>query len=216
MNYSAERKLMVEVGRRLYRDGFVPGTDGNLSCLVDHDKILITPSGSAKGFLDPDDLLLVDSGGNILSGDNKPSSEMLMHLFVYQNRSDIRACCHAHPPYATALAIIGRQLPRDVLPEVILSVGEIPLTDYAPPGTNAVPDSLKGIIDHHVAFMLRNHGVLTIGRNLEEAFHRMETVEHFAKIFYIAQGAGEINHLDNTEVERLKKISGAVRQERKL
>ncbi|MEW5923658.1 MAG: class II aldolase/adducin family protein [Candidatus Zixiibacteriota bacterium] len=216
MNYSAERNLMVEIGRRLYRDGFVPGTDGNLSCLVDNDKILITPSGSAKGLLDPDDLILVDSKGVLISGKGKPSSELLMHLFVYQSRTDIRACCHAHPPYATALTVLGRKLPGDVLPEAILSVGEIPLTDYAPPGTDAVPDSLKGLIDKHVAFMLRNHGVLTIGGDLEESFYRMETVEHFAKIFYIAQGAGEIVHLDNSEVERLMKIGEAIRQERKL
>lgn len=216
MNYSAERTLMVEIGRRLYRNGFVPGTDGNISGLVDRDKMLITPSGSAKGFLKPEDLILVDPSGGLISGDRKPSSEMLMHLFVYQRRPDIKACCHAHPPYATAMSIIGRGLPPDILPEVILSVGDIPLTDYAPPGTEAVPQALEPFINDHVAFMLRNHGVLTIGRDLEEAFYRMETVEHFAKIFYIARGAGEIDHLDNPEIERLRKIAEAIRQERKL
>ncbi|RKX28994.1 MAG: class II aldolase/adducin family protein [Candidatus Zixiibacteriota bacterium] len=212
MNYNEQRKLIVEFGRRLYQNGYVPGTGGNLSCRIDKNTVLITPTGAAKGHLCSEELVLIDLEGNQISGNRKPSSEMPMHLFVYNNRPHINAVCHAHPPYATASSIVGKKLPEDILPEVILSIGDIPLTDYAPPGTDAVPKSLKEHINDHCAFILRNHGVLTIGLNMEEAFNRMETVEHFAKIFYISQGAGKINHLDNSEVERLRKISKALRQ----
>jgi len=215
MKNDEQRNLIVEFGRRLYQNGFVPGTDGNLSVRVD-DNILITPSGAAKGYMTPADPVLIDPDGNLLDGHKKPSSETLMHLYVYKNRPDIGACCHAHPPYATAFSIIGRPLPSDVLPEVILSLGDIPLTEYAPPGTEAVPASLEKFIDGHAAFILRNHGVLTIGTDMEEAYNRMETVEHFAKIFYIAQGAGDINHLDKSETERLRKIAEALKQGKKL
>jgi len=216
MKYAKQRELIVESGRRLYQNGFVPGTDGNLSCRTDDRQVLITPSGAAKGHLRPEDIILVDFDGKPISDDGKPSSEIMMHIFVYKNRPDIAACCHAHPPYSTAFSVLGRNLPADVLPEVLLSLGDIPLTDYAPPGTEAVPDSLKPYIHNHQAFILRNHGVLTIGRDMEEAFNRMEMVEHFAKILYIAEGVGEINHLDKAEVERLKNIGYDLKRGRKL
>lgn len=213
MSYANERKLLVDVGRRLYDKGYVPGTDGNLSILVEKSTILITPSGTAKGHLHERDLVLVNIEGNLIAGDKKPSSEMLMHLFAYARRPDIKACCHAHPPYATAFSVVGKQLPANILPEVVLSVGQIALTEYAPPGTEMVPKSLEKFIKNHSAFMLKNHGVLTIGKDLEEAYHRMETVEHFAKILYIAQGSGTIGHLDDSEVKRLEKIREATIQE---
>ena len=206
MSYTAERELLVEYGHRLYERGLVAGTDGNLSLLVDHGTILITPSGAAKGRMNADDPVLVSIEGEVLSGKRKPSSEILMHLSVYKNRPDARACCHAHPPYATAFSVTGKELPVNVLPEVILSVGRIPLTEYAPPGTEAVPKSLDPFINDHEAFLLVNHGVLTIGRTMDEAFNRMETVEHFARILYIAGGIGAVNFLEDTEVRRLEKL----------
>ncbi len=131
---------------------------------------------------------------------------LLMHLAVYKARPDILACCHAHPPYATAFSIIGRPLPSNILPEVIVTIGEIPLTEYAPPGTEAVPKALEKHLGNHQAFLLRNHGVLTIGKSLEEAFCRMETVEHYAKIVYIAESRGKLNILDHDEILRLEEI----------
>lgn len=213
MPYESERKLIVKIGRLLCENGLVAGTDGNLSILTEDKKLLITPSGVAKGRLHENDLILVNAEGTILSGDKQPSSELLMHLFVYKKRPDIMACCHAHPPYATAFSIVGKELPPDILPEVILSVGQIPLADYATPGTEAVPKSLEKHIDGHCAFMLRNHGVLTIGLSLEEAYNRMEIVEHFARIIYIAEKVGRLNHLDKDEVKGLKKTRDTKSQE---
>jgi L-fuculose-phosphate aldolase len=209
-----ERKLIVEYGRRLYEKGLVAGTDGNLSVRLDRDRLLITPSGAAKGSLRDDDLVLVDINGKKLSGKGVPSSEILMHLHVYHLRPDIKACCHAHPSYATAFSIIGTELPPNVLPESIIMVGKIALTEYAPPGTQAVPTVLDRFVKNHDAFLLRNHGVLTIGRTMEEAYRRMEIVEHLAKIVYIAKNSGKLNLLDPAEVSRLEKIREAYLQGR--
>jgi L-fuculose-phosphate aldolase len=206
MTGESERRLIIDIGRLLYESRFIAGSDGNLSIRMPDNTIMITPSGFSKGFLKEADMVTVDLEGNLLSGHNRPSSELPMHLFVYQNRPDIGACCHAHPPYSTAFSVVGKVLPSNILPEVILTLGEIPLTAYAPPGTMAVPESLREYIDNHVAFMLRNHGILTIGRTLEEAFARMETVEHYARIVYIAEKSGQPNFLDFEEVRRLEKI----------
>jgi L-fuculose-phosphate aldolase len=212
MSYSAERKLLVEVGRRMHEKGLVAGVDGNLSILLGPDTLLITPSGAAKGRLSEEDLVLVDLEGKVVSGNRQPSSEMLMHLFVYKRRPDVKACCHAHPPYATAFSVIGKELPDNVLPEVILSVGKIPLTEYAPPGTKAVPESLEPFVNDHDAFLLRNHGILTVGGTMEDAYNRMETVEHFARILYISRGVGTVDFLENSEVRRLERIRENLRK----
>jgi L-fuculose-phosphate aldolase len=201
-----ESDQIIQYGRRLYEKGFVAATDGNLSIRRNDGNIFITGSGLQKGFLKESDLAVIDSEGNKISGERHPSSEKAMHLFVYKSRPDIMACCHAHPPYSTAYSIAGRPLPSNILPEVIISVGDIALTDYAPPGTEAVPRSLEKYIHTHEAFILRNHGVLTIGRTMEEAYNRMEIVEHYAKIVYIAANIGPLNFIDTEEINRLKKI----------
>jgi L-fuculose-phosphate aldolase len=203
------RKLLVKYGRLIYENGLIAGTDGNLSIRLDDGSILITPAGKAKGYMAEDDMVLVTGDGQILSQKGRPSSELLMHLAVYKRRIDINACCHAHPPFATAFSAIGRRLPGGVLPEVIISIGDIPLTDYAPPGTDAVPEALEQYLEKNQAFILKNHGVLTIGRDMIEAYNRMETVEHYAKIIYIAETRGKLNILDNEEIRRLDEIRRA-------
>lgn len=204
-NFSDCDKI-IECGRLLYDRGFIAGADGNLSVRLDDGTIVITPSGLRKGFLEKSDLVVVSPDGRKISGKWNASSETAMHLFVYKTRPEIMACCHAHPPYATACSIIGKSLSPNVLPEVVVSVGPIALTDYAPPGTDAVPRSLEPFIQSHEAFMLRNHGVLTIGKTLDLAYNRMEIVEHFAKIIYIAENIGPLNFLETEEVNRLKKL----------
>jgi L-fuculose-phosphate aldolase len=210
MGYESDRVKLVEFGRLLYVNGFIAGTDGNLSVRVEKDLILITAAGVAKGFLKTDDLISVNPSGEVLSGSKRPSSEILMHLYVYNRRPLVGACCHAHPPYATAHAASGVSLPADVLPEAIITLGEIPLTEYASAGTSAVAESLAPFIENHNAFLLGNHGVLTIGRSLEEAYNRMETVEHLAKITYIARHIGNVRHLDQSEIQRLERIREAL------
>jgi L-fuculose-phosphate aldolase len=200
------RHQVAEIGRRLQERGFLAGTDGNLSVRQDSEKILITPAGKAKGRLQPSELVVVDNDGQKLEGDFAPTSEMAMHLAVYRARPEINACVHSHPPYATSFAVAGISLPDDILPEVVVFVGPIAMCDYAPPGTAAVSDSLQPCLATHNAFLLRNHGLLTIGRSLEEASNRHETVEHCAKILWLARQLGDWNRIPGEDFRRLISI----------
>ncbi|MBD3403706.1 class II aldolase/adducin family protein [candidate division GN15 bacterium] len=201
-----EAQQLIDAGRRLDTKGFIAGTDGNLSARCEDGAILITPSGRPKGQLTPDDLVTVSVDGTVVDGSGKPSSEIAMHLLAYRRRPDCRACVHSHPPHATAFAVAGRELPSDILPEVVVFVGRIPLAEYAPPGTEAVPSSLEPFIAEHNAFLLRNHGLLTIGTTVEEALHRHETVEHFARILWLALQVGEPGRIPPDDLARLNQL----------
>jgi len=194
------------MGKRLYNRDMLAGSDGNISVRLDQDRILITPSGLPKGRLTPDDIVTVDIDGKKLEGRHEASSELLMHMFVYKQRPDIRACVHAHPPYATSFAVAGVELAENILPDVVVFVGRIPLTSYAAPGTGAVPEALAPFVNAHNAFLLRNHGLLTIGRTLEQAYNRHETVEHFARIVHLAGGIGQTNPLPPEDFKRLENL----------
>lgn len=195
---------IVQIGQHLAQKGFIAGSDGNISVRISPSEIMVTPSGLPKGQLIPDDMVLVDASGRKIGGSRAASSELLMHLYVYQQRPEIQACVHSHPPHVTAFAVTGRRLPSDILPEVVLFVGEIPLTEYAATGTDEVPQALAPYILKDNAFILGNHGLLTIGRTIEEAWARHETVEHYARILCLASQLGEIRALPSAEVTRLQ------------
>ena len=203
--YTASHEL-VRAGKILAQKGFVAGSDGNLSVRLDEHKILVTPGGLPVGELSVEDVVTVAPDGQPLKGRHRPTSELAMHLMVYRSRPDAAACVHSHAPHATAFAVAGICLPEDVLPEVALLVGPVALTDYAPPGTAAVPAALEPFIGDHDAFLLRNHGLLTIGRSLDEALHRHEIVEQFARILGLARSLGNVNHIPREEVERLRAL----------
>lgn len=206
------RKQLVDCARKMYLRGLLAGTDGNLSVRLDDDRILITPSGVAKGEMSPEDLLIVDINGKPLQGRGQASSEMLMHLACYQQREDVRACLHSHPPFATAFAVAGIHLQEDILPEVVLFVGGIPLVDYAPPGTDEVPKALLPHLADNHAFLLRNHGLLTVGRSLDEAWHRHETVEHYAQIVHRARQLGNVDAIPSDDFQRLEQMRSRLDQ----
>lgn len=206
MSIKSESKILANFCHLLYKKGLIAGFDGNFSVKLDNNSILITPSGLPKGFLEPDDLIVIDLTGQKISGRGEPSSETAMHLQVYQNRPEIKACCHAHPPYATAFASVGKRLPDNVLPEVLLSLGNIELVEYIPTGVAEEWVKLADHIKINNAVLLANHGALTLGRDIEEAYLRMETVEHFARIAYLGENLGGLKPLDSKEVARLTKI----------
>ncbi len=197
---------IIEVGRLLYNRSLIAGTEGNISVRLDNERILITPSGLPKGHLSAEDLVVIDSEGRQMEGRRAASSEFPMHLRVYSRRPEVNACVHSHAPFATSFAVAGVQLADNVLPEAVLFLGSIALTEYAPPGTEAVGDSLEPFIDNSTAFLLRNHGVLTIGRDLREAFYRHETVEHYARILHYARQLGKIDSIPADDVARLERI----------
>ena len=201
----ALRVKMAEIGRRLYALGFVPATDGNISARLGPDTVLITPSGVSKGALAPEDMSKIDMAGRLLSG-RKPSSEYLLHLCFYRLRSDASAVVHAHPPLATGLASAGVPLDKPLTSEIVISLGGVPLARYATPGTEEVTASVEGLVGRHDAIMLANHGVVTCARDLETAFHRMETVEQAAKITLAAEQAGGGRLIPREKLEKLHDI----------
>ena len=197
------RRAVVEFGRRLHASGFVAATDGNLSVRLDENRLLVTPTCMSKGMMRPADLVVVDMEGNLLSGKRKVSSEIGMHLTIYRLRPDVHGIVHAHPPTATGFAASGIGLSRPLVCEVVVGLGSIPLARYGTPGTPELTDALEPLIPNHDAVLMANHGVVTFGASLENAYMKMETVEHFAKIALVTHLLGHEQPLGEKEVEKL-------------
>ncbi|GAB4245753.1 MAG: hypothetical protein Kow00109_21780 [Acidobacteriota bacterium] len=197
------RRQIVEVGRRVYQRNFVAANDGNISARIDRRRVLITPSGVSKGFMRPEDLIVVDYDGNIVEGRGKPSSETFMHLAIYREREDVNGVVHAHPPKATGFATAGIPLTQCVLPEVIVTLGGVPLAEYGTPGTEELYEPVLKYLKDYDAFLLENHGALAIGPDVMTAYYRMETLEHFAHIALVALQLGRLQTLGREHVAKL-------------
>ena len=212
MLYETERAAVCEVGRLLYDRGYVAANDGNISVRVGGDRLLITPSGVSKGRMTPDMLLVTDLTGRVVEGDRHPSSEGKMHYAVYAGRPDVRAVVHAHPPVATAFAVCRRGLTTPYLAELVVGLGEVPVTpSFAMLSTEEVPDSVRPWLAGHNALLLANHGALAWGESLWQAFDRMEIVEHTAKIVENVELLGGGTALTPAEIERLIGLRGMYR-----
>ena len=197
-----------EICRLLYDRGYVVSNDGNVSARVEEDRVLITPSGVGKGRVTPDMLVLCDMEGQILEGDRHPSSESGMHLMVYRERPDVRAVVHAHPPFSTARAICRRPLTERYLAEMILGLGEVPVTEFAMPSTAEVPDSVRPFVRTHSAVLLANHGSLAWGPDLLSAFDRLEVVEQTAKVYFLVERMGGGTEISPERAETLRSMAG--------
>jgi L-fuculose-phosphate aldolase len=200
---------IVEVGRRLWQRGYVASNDGNISVRLDERRLMTTPANVSKGFMTPDMMVITDFDGKKVSGDRKASSELKMHLQVYRDRPDANAVVHAHPPTATGFAVAGIPLDRAVLAEVVTTLGSIPIADYATPSTDELPAACSKYLKAHDGLLLANHGALAIGPDLFTAYHRMETIEHFAKISLVTRQLGREHLLSREEVQRLQGLRGA-------
>ena len=196
------RQSILEIGRRMYQRGFVAANDGNISARFNDERILATPTGCSKGFMDAEELPMVDLEGNVLSG-AKPSSELPLHLYIYRERRDVNAVVHAHPPYATGFATAGLPLDKCVLAEVIVTIGSVPLAQYGTPSTEELPKSLAPYIHSCDAFLLANHGVVAVGKDLTDAYFKLERVEHSAQIVFIARALGGEQVLSREAVKKL-------------
>jgi L-fuculose-phosphate aldolase len=200
------RENIVRYGKYLYERGFIAATDGNLSVRLDEDRMLITPTCACKGMMEPEDLVITDLDGRKLEGERNVSSEIAMHLLIYAARPDVRGIVHAHPPTATGFAAAHIALDEPLISEVVLTIGPVPLAKYACPGTSALSDSLRPLVGGHNAILMANHGVVTYGDDLDQAFMNMETVEHFAKIALVARTAGQPQAIEPGEVRKLEAI----------
>lgn len=197
------RREICAAGRRIHGRGFVAATDGNISIRLDSRRILTSPTGISKGMMSPDDLVVTDLQGRKLAGRRDPSSELAMHLLIYQRRADVNAVCHAHPPVATAHAAAGLPLNKALLSEIVMSLGCVPVAKYGTPGTPELCDALEPLIPRHDAILMANHGVVTFGADLLTAFFRMETVEHFALVSLLTGVLGKQVLLSSEDVEKL-------------
>ena len=209
MTFQEEREAVCRVGKLLYNRGYVAANDGNISVRVGEGRLLITPSGVSKGRMTPDMLLVTDLDGTVIEGNRHPSSEGKMHLEVYRGRPDVNAVVHAHPPVSTAFAVCRRGLETPYLSELVAGLGQVPCTpSFAMLSTEEVPQSVRPYLADHNALLLANHGALAWGGDLWEAFDRLETVEHTAKIVLNAQLLGGGIPLTEEEVVRLQGLRG--------
>jgi len=205
MDESQARKLIVEVGKLLYERSYVVASDGNVSIRLDENSVLATPTMTCKGRMTEDCLALTDMDGKPLS-DKRASSELAMHLLIYKMRPEIKAVCHAHPPHGTAFAVAGLAIDKPILSEVILTLGCVPLTDYGTPSTNELTEAMKPFVAHHNALLMANHGAVAYGEDLWQAWDRLETLEHTAKIAILAKALGGANDLPQDAIAKLVEI----------
>jgi L-fuculose-phosphate aldolase len=196
---------IVCICRMLHRKNYLAATDGNVSVRLG-ERLLITPSGVNKGIMEADQVLTVDLAGRVLEGEGRPSSEIRMHLLAYELRPDVTAVVHAHLPYATACTLAGVDLLEPILPEVVITLGGIPTAPYATPGTAAVPEAIRAFIQEFDAILLSRHGAMTVGRDVVDAYNKMEKLEHTARVVLAARLQGPVAPLPAAEVERLRRL----------
>lgn len=208
MTEDALRDEVCRVGASMWQRGFVAANDGNLSIRLGGDRVLCTPTGVSKGFMRADELPVVELGtGRLLSG-APPSSEIKMHLRVYEEDPGVGAVCHAHPLYATVFAIAGEPIVNKMLPEAIVALPEVPVAPYATPSTQGVPDSIAPFVRSHTACLLENHGALTWGADLMTAYLQMERLEYIAQLLHVVKLTGRERNLPDAEIAALHAVFG--------
>jgi L-fuculose-phosphate aldolase len=198
---------LISICHKVYEKRFVSASDGNVSVITSENTILITRSGICKGDITEKDILEFDFNGKHLKGEGKITTEFKLHLYAYSKRKEVNAVVHCHPVYATAFSLLGEELVKHYFPEVILTLGKVHLCKYATPSTKDLPLSLDPYIDYGWAFLLQNHGALTLGKNLDDAYYKMEKLEHSAETIFKARQLGTPHELSPDDVCRLVELS---------
>ncbi len=201
------KEELVEACHKVYEKKFVAAFDGNLSARVDENRILITRSGINKGDVTLRDILTVDNNGNLIEGEGKVTTEVKLHLKVYNNRTDINSVIHCHPIYATAIATSLEEFPNNIFPETILTLGKIPICKYATPSTSGLAESLSPYVNFANVLLLSNHGAIALGNNIKTAYFRMEKLEHISKTIFVAKSFGNIKTLSDEKISELYSIA---------
>jgi len=206
---TTERELAEQIigfGRLCYERHLLVAMDGNLSARLPDGNILCTQAGCHKGFLNEDHLVVIDPSGKKVRGKGRPTSEMAMHLACYQERPDVHAVVHAHPPISIAFTIADQSLAQCILPEVVLTLGTVPTVDYETTGTQDLADKIRPYIRNRDAILMDRHGAVCLGRDLLEAFCRLETLEHTALITKTARDMGHVKKLPSDEAVKLRSM----------
>ena len=202
------KKQICDIGKRIYDRGMVAANDGNISVKISDNEFLCTPTGVSKGFMTPDYICKVDAKGNVIqaNGNFKPSSEIKMHMRVYEQRPDVKSVVHAHPIYATSFAIAGIPLTQPIMPEAVIALGCVPIAEYGTPSTMEIPDAVEKYLPYFDAVLLANHGALAYSDSLLAAYHKMESLEFYAELLFKAKQLGGPKELSSTQVEQLYEI----------
>lgn len=205
LSYMQLRDQICDICHKMWQLGWVAANDGNISVKLEDGTFLTTPTGMSKSFITPEKLVHIDKEGKILEaeGNYRPSSEIKMHLRCYEEREDVGAVLHAHPPVATGYAVANKPLDEYSMIETVLTLGSIPVTPYGTPSTYEVPDAIAPYLGEHDAVLLQNHGALTVGADLLTAYYRMETLELFAKISLNAHLLGGAQEISRENIDRL-------------
>ena len=208
MEESLARKTIIEIGKLMYERGYVVSSDGNVSIRLDENRVIASPTMTCKGRMTEDGLAITDMDGKALN-DKRASSELAMHLLVYKMRPDISAVCHAHPPHGTAFAVAGLAIDQPILSEVILTLGCVPLAEYGTPSTTELTEAMRPLVKHHNALLMANHGAVAYGADIWQAFDRLETLEHTARIAILARLLGGSRNLPADAIEKLINVREA-------
>ncbi len=198
------RNGICEIGKLAYSRNYIVGADGNISARMSDGTILITPTGAMKGFLEPQHVARIDMRGQPVDSGPKASSEKAIHIVVYEERPEMKAIVHAHPPHAVAMTIAGIDLQQPFIPEIIVTIGGIPTAPFGTPGTAELPDSIRAIVRCSDTVIMKNHGSVTMGTNLLDAYKKLDMVEHTAKILWLAHSVGA--KLEPLDPEKVKKL----------
>jgi len=201
------RNTIVDICHKVYEKGFVSAYDGNISVITENKTILITRSGVCKGDVRESDIMEINFAGDILSGNGKISTEYKIHLYAYAKRPEVNAVVHCHPTYATAFAAAGKGLTQPVFPEVMLTLGRVPLCKYSTPSTDELPLSMEPYINYAWALLFQNHGAVTFGKTLRDAYYKMEKLEHAAKTLFITKLLGGENELPPEKIKELLSVA---------
>jgi L-fuculose-phosphate aldolase len=203
LNEYKVKEEICEIGRRVYNKGFAAANDGNISVRLNDKQIMCSPTMISKGFMKPDDLCKVDYDGKQIVGTRKRSSEILLHLSVYKNRPDVQAVVHCHPPHATAFAVAHEPIPKCVLPEVEVFLGEVPIAVYETPGGQKFADTIVPYLKDCNTIILANHGTVTFGPTLEKAYWNSEIIDAYCKILILSKQLGRVNYFSENQTREL-------------
>jgi L-fuculose-phosphate aldolase len=203
MNEHKLKEQICEIGRRLYAKGFAAANDGNITIRLNEREILCTPTLVSKGFMKPEDVCKVDYEGKQLAGTKRRTSEVLLHLAVYKQRPDVHAVVHCHPPHATAFAVAHEPIPKCVLPEVEVFLGEVPMAVYETPGNQKFAETIVPYLKDCNTIILANHGTVSFGPNVEAAYFNTEIIDAYCKILILARQLGRVNYFDEQKTKEL-------------
>lgn len=203
MNEFKIKQEICEIGRRVYAKGFAAANDGNISYRIGENEVFCSPTMICKGFMKPDDICTVDMTGKQLAGRRKRTSEVLLHLEIYRQNPQIKSVVHCHPPHATAFSVAGEEIPTCILPEVEVFLGVLPTAAYETPGAQGFADTIRPFVEKAKVVVLKNHGTVSWGDSLEQAFWYTEILDAYCRILMLAKQVGRVERISEPKVNEL-------------